>query len=36
MKRASDVPPEVDSFGVLPVTSATAPTTTSVNGLGSV
>ena len=36
MKRASEVPPDVESFGFLPVTSATAPITTSVNGLGSV
>jgi hypothetical protein len=36
MKRASEVPPEVDNFGFCPVTSASALITTSVNGRGSV
>ena len=36
MKRASEVPPEVESSGVVPVSAATAPTTRSVKGPGSV
>src|SRR4029079_5520153 len=32
MKRASEVPPVVDSSGLRPVTSVTAPATSSVNG----
>jgi len=34
MKRASEVPPLVDSFGWRPVTSAMAATARAVNGLG--
>ena len=34
MKRASDVPPVVESFGFRPVTSAMASTARSVNGPG--
>ena len=34
MKRASEVPPEVESSGSLPVTSFTVFATSSVNGLG--
>src|SRR6185437_3718721 len=34
MKRASDVPPPVESDGVRPVTSRTAAATRSVNGPG--
>ena len=34
MKRASEVPPVVDNFGLRPVTSATAFATNSVKGPG--
>src|SRR3954453_6308843 len=34
MKRASEVPPEVDSSGLRPVTSSIADTASSVNGPG--
>ncbi|MNL57625.1 hypothetical protein D3C87_1812010 [compost metagenome] len=33
MKRASDVPPVVDSFGVAPVTASTAPESEEINAL---
>ena len=36
MNRASDVPPDVDSSGIAPVTSATAAATRSVNAPRSV
>ncbi len=36
MKRASEVPPEVDSSGVRPVSARTAAATRSVKGPGSV
>jgi hypothetical protein len=34
MKRASEVPPEVESSGLRPVTSSIAATARSVNGPG--
>ena len=36
MKRASEVPPEVESSGVTPVSAATARATRSVKGPGAV